>query len=690
MIKNYLRIAVRNILRKKVSSTINILGLAIGLATAIIIFLWVKHETSYAKCFDKHKLLYLVYCENTYPQGNKYSGVTSTALGPALKREFPEINNYARTSSRKWVIGKDDKRFAEVGTPVDSSFLSMFSLKFIKGDPQTAFSDIHNIILSSSLAEKIFGDEDPMNQIVRVEDWYDAKVTGVYEDFPEETHFYNNYEFFMPFEVFEEVYNWNTDEWGQQNYQTYVLLNSGNIDIGSLSDKIEGIKKKFYPESNTNIRIKPITAMHTEKLEGGGLITYIYVLSMVAAFIILIACINYINLSIAISTTRSKEIGMRKVVGADRKELIPQFLTESVLLTLVAVNFAVIIVQLSLPYINELIGKELKLVYSFSHILILLALGIIIGILAGIYPAIIQSSFNAISCMKGSIKSKTGQLVFRKILVVFQFFLSVAVIIVTFTINRQINYAMNKDLGYHKEDIICMSISNEMGRNYETLTAELLASPYVLNVCPSNTTMDSRESSIGGNSVNWDGKEPGHVIPTFGLMGVWFDFDTMYDLKITEGRFFDPELRTDFGESCLVNETAVKDMGLENPIGVTMSVGDAERKIIGVVKDFHYTSIHGRIEPLCMLLGWAVDMLCIRLHPDQWDEALSFVTSKFEEIVPNEQFNFEVLEQNVSDLYAEETRVKKIMNISSVLAILISGMGLFGLSSFLIERRLKR
>ncbi len=689
MIKNYLIIAIRNILRKKVSSIINILGLAIGLATAIIIFLWVKHETSYAKCFDKHDVIYLAYGEYIYPNGNKYSGVTSTALGPALEKEFPEIINYARTSSRKWVIGTETKRFSEVGTPVDSSFFSMFSLKFIRGNHEDAFSDIHNIILSASLAEKIFGDDDPMNQIVKVEGWYDAKVTGVYEDFPEETHFYTNYEFFVPFEIFDEVYGWNTNEWGSQNYQTYVQLSLVKVDIESLGEKIAGIQQKHKPESNVTVRIKPITMMHLENLEGGGLITYIYILSMVAIFIIVIACINYLNLSIAISVTRSKEIGMRKVVGADRNQLILQFLTESVILALIAVNFAIIIVQLGLPYINEMLDKELRLNYTPVTIAALLGFGIITGILAGIYPAIIQSSFNTINCLKGSFKSRTGQLVFRRILVVFQFFLSVVVIILTFTINRQINYALNKDLGYHKDDIICMNGSNEMWQNYNTIVSELLASPYVLHVCPSNTTLDSWESSVSANCISWDGQESGHIIPTMGILGVWFDFDTMYHLKMVDGRFFSPEFTTDMMEACVINETAVKDMGLENPIGITIKAGDIERKVIGVVKDFHFTSLHERIEPLCILMRWGIDMICMRFHPEQWKEALLFVENKFKEIIPNESFTYEVLDQNVKDLYEEEARAKVIMNISSILVILISCMGLFGLSSFMIERRFK-
>lgn len=689
MIKNYLIIAIRNILRKKVSSIINILGLAIGLATAIIVFLWVKHETSYAKCFDKHEELYLAYCEYNFPSGNRYVGTTSTALGPALAREYPEIINFARTSSRKWVIGNENNRFSEVGTPADSSFLSMFSLDFIKGDRDNAFSDIHNIILSESLAKKIFGDEDPINKTVQVEDWYNAKVTGVYKDFPEETHFWTNFEFFMPFEIFDTVYGWNTNEWGSQNYQTYVQLSSKNVDINKLSEKIAGIKKKYNPETDAVIRIKPITMMHLENLGGGGLITYIYVLSAVAAFILLIACINYLNLSIAISTTRSREIGLRKVVGADRKKLIFQFLTESVLLAIIAVNFAVIIVQMSLPYINEMLGKELKLIYSFSSIAILLCFGVITGILAGIYPAVIQSSFNTINCLKGTFKTKTGQLVFRKVLVIVQFFLSIVVISMTFTINKQISFIINKDLGYHKDDIICMYISNEMGRNYRTIVSELLSSPYVLHVCPSNTTLDSWESSTSGKELNWTGKEDGYEVPVIGILGVWFDFDTMYNLKMVNGRFFSPDFATDINESCVINETAVKKMGLENPIGVKIKSDNMERTVIGVVNDFHFTSLHQEVEPLIILMRWGIDMLCIRLNPDHWNEGIQHIEVTMKKMIPNQSFTYDVLDQNLKDLYAEESRVKQIMNISSILAILISCMGLFGLSSFIIQRRYK-
>jgi len=666
---------------------INILGLAIGIAIAIIIYLWIQYETSYAKCFDKHKVLHLAYCEYIYPTGNKYSGVTTTALGPALTEQFPEIVNYARTSSRKWVVGTEKKRFSETGTPVDSSFFAMFSMKFVKGNPQEVFSDLHNIILSESLAKKIFGETNPINQTLRIEDWYDAKVTGVYEDFPTETHFYTNYEFFVPFEIFEEIYEWNTNEWGSQNYQTYIQLASNDIDIQSLKEKVAGIKKKNQPETDAKIKLKPITQMHLQNLEGGGLITYIYILSVVAVFILLIACINYLNLSTALSITRSREIGMRKVVGADKRKLIIQFLTESIMLALIAINFAVTIVQFSLPYINQELDKNLILNYTPSTITAMLAFGIVIGILAGIYPAMIQASFNTITCLKGTFRSKAGQLFFRKALVIFQFFLSILVILGTFTISKQINFIMNKDLGYHKENIICFGLSNGIQQNYRTIVPELLASPYVLNVCPSNTTLDSWESSVSANRISWEGQAPGHIIPTMGILGVWFDFDSMYNLKMVDGRFFSMEFLSDIKQSCVINETAVKDMGMENPIGKKVTAGDMEQTVIGVVKDFHFSSLHDRIEPLIIVFGWGVDMFCIRMHPEQEEEALAFIESKFKEIIPNEPFIYEYLNQNVKGLYAEEEKIHVIMYFSSILAIFISCLGLFGLSSFMVERR---
>lgn len=689
MIKNYITIAMRNILHKRVSSLINILGLATGIAVAIIIYLWIQYETGFSKGFDKHKVLYLAYCEYIYPTGNKYSGVTSTALGPALTEKFPEIVNFARTTSRKWVLGTETKRFSETGTPVDSSFFSMYSMKFVRGNPETAFSDMHSIVLSESLAYKIFGTEDPVNQTVRIEDWYDAVVTGVYEDFPKETHFWTNFEFLVPFGIIEEIYGWNTNEWGSQNYQTYVQLASEDVDIELLKEKIAGIKKDNQPETDAIVKLMPVTRMHLQNLEGGGLINFIYILSIIAVFIVLIACINYLNLAIAIAITRSREIGMRKVVGADRRKLIIQFLAESILIALIAVNFAIVLVQLSLPYLNQELDKNLVFHYNAFSISMLFGLGVVVGILAGIYPAMVQASFNTINCLKGTFRTKKGQLYFRKVLVVFQFFLSILVIFSTITISRQINFVMGKDLGYHKENIICTGLTSGVAQNYRAIVTELLASPYVLNVCPSNTTLDSWESSLSAKEITWDGQAPGHIIPTMGILGVWFDFDTMYNLQMADGRFFSPQFMTDIKEACVINQTAVSDMGLDNPIGTKITVGDMERKVIGVVKDFHYASLHDRIEPLFIVLGWGVDMLCVRMDARHEEEALTYIENKFKEIIPNEPFNYEYLEQNLDALYAEEDRMLKIMNLSSLLAIFISCLGLFGLSSFVVERKYK-
>ena len=689
MIKNYLIIALRNIVRKKVSSLINILGLATGIAIAILIYLWVQYETSFAKCFENHRSLYLAYCEYIYPTGNKYSGVTTTALGPALKAQFPEIVNYARTSSRKWTLGTNENRFSETGTPVDSSFFSMYSMKFVRGNPQKVFSDQHNIVLSESLATKIFGKNDPINQTLRIEDWYDAKVTGVYEDFPKETHFWTNYEFFVPFEIFEEIYGWNTNEWGGQNYQTYLQLASEDVDIEALKEKVANIKKQNQPETDAVINIKPITRMHLEELEGGGLITYIYILSFVGFFIILIACINYLNLATALAITRSREIGIRKVVGADKSKLVVQFLTESVLLAIIAINFAIIFVQLSLPYINQSLDKNLTFNYTPATLSILLVLAVTIGTLAGIYPAMIQASFNTIRCLRGSFSTKFSQLFFRKVLVIFQFVLSILVILVTLTISRQMNYIMKKDLGYHKENIICFNISSGIQKNYPTFVNELKSSPFVLNICPSNTTLDSWESSVSANRISWDGQVSGHIIPTMGILGVWFDFDTMYNLQMTDGRFFSREFQTDFRQACVINETAVKDMALEKPLGTKIVAGDIERTVIGIVKDFHFTSLHEKIESLIIVLGWGVDMFCIRMHPEHEEKALAYIERKFKEITPFEPFIYEHLEENVEELYAEEEKIRLIMNFSSFLAIFISCLGLFGLSSFLVARKYK-
>ena len=689
MVKNYIITAVRNILRNKIFSIVNILGLATGIAIAIIIFLWIQYETGYGKSFTNHKVLYLSYLEYNYPTGNKYSGVTSTALGPALKREFPEIINFARTTSRQWVIGTESKRFRSIGTPVDSSFFNMFSMRFILGDPQQIFKHINEIVISETLARKIFGEENPINQLITVEDWYKAKVTGVYEDFPENTHFYSNYDFFVPLEIINKVYGWDLESWDLCNYETFIQLNSERISISTLQEKIGGIIREHQPESDATVKIMPITKIHLQNPEGGGLIDYINIMLVVAVFILLIAFINYINLSTASSAIRSKEIGIRKAVGADRKQLILQFLSESLFISFISVLFAIPLVKLCLPYINDVLDIKITFTFTAQIITSLIGFGIITGIIAGIYPALILSKFNTILALKGAIKSKTGQLIFRRVLVVFQFFLSTIVIIGTITINKQIKYILKKDLGYHKENIICMDLSSSIANNYQTIVAELLASPYIQNVCPLNTTLDSWESSMRANTISWSGQNPGQIIPIIGIMGIGFNFKEMYELKIVEGRFFSREFQTDRENACIINETAVSDMGLSNPIGETIKVGDIERKIIGVVKDFHYTSLHERIEPLLIILGWAIDTYCLKLAGGHEKEAIDFTEAKLKEIIPGEPFEYEFLEQNVRGLYRDEERIKTIMQFSSVLAIFISCLGLFGLVLFVVERRTK-
>lgn len=676
-------------LKNKTFSLVNTLGLAIGFAIAITVFLWIQYETGYSKSFAKHKLLYRAHLEYNYPTGKKYSGVTSTALGIALKRQFPEIVNYARTTSRLCVIGNETKRFKTIGTPVDSTFFNMFSMEFILGDPSQLFKYDNEIVLSESMSNKIFGDTDPINQIIQIEDWYDAKVTGVYKDLPVNTHFRSTYDFFVPFSIIKDLYGWELESWDLRNYETFIQLGSEKCSVSILQEKIAGIAIEHQPELNATVKIMPITKIHLHDMDGSGLINYIYIIGAVGLFILLIAIINYINLSTAGSASRSKEIGVRKVVGADRKKLIVQFLSESVIISIIAVIIASVLVKACLPKINDFLDVNIQFDLNYVFIIPVIGFGIVTGVIAGLYPGFILAKFNTILALKGTLKSKSGHLNFRRALVVFQFFLAVFVITATATINKQIQYILNKDLGYQKENIICMNLSGGIAKNYRTLVNELLESPYILNVTPSNTTLDSWESSMSANNISWTGQNPGQIIPVIGVLGVGYDFKNLFELTITEGRFFSRDFKTDRDNACLINETAVKDMNLSNPIGKTIKVGDNERKVIGIVKDFNYSSLHEEIEPLCMLLGWAVDVFNIKIDNEHTAEAINFIESKLKEIVPSEPFEFEYLENNVSELYSDEVRIKRIMQLSSGLAVFISFMGLFGLVLFVVEQRTK-
>lgn len=685
MIKNYMKISLRNFNKFKFYSFINITGLAIAIACCLIIFLWIKGELDYDRFHENAENLYRVVQES--PQGGQifHISVTPSGLGPYLENQYPEIQHSARYIASRWTIGRENIFFRENGALVDDSFLEMFSIPMIEGSPQKALEVPHSIVISETMRTKYFAGEDPLGKTLRIGEGVDLTVSGVIHDIPDNTHML--FDFLIPFKLLGE-YGTNMKDWGNNNYTTYIQIEK-SASFQEVETKISGTIKEFVSRSSSTLYLQPLVDIHLHALGGGGAIIYLYIFSGMAVFILLIACINYMNLSTARSANRAKEVGIRQVVGASRTQLFKQFIGESILFSFFALIIGLILVHLFIPTFSRLTGKPLTMFYSLSLILVLFGLALITGVLSGVYPALVLSSFRAIHVLKGALKSKGGSVVFRRILVVTQFSLSIFLITGTLFVFRQMDFMMKKDLGYNKENIICLPMRGQLARKYDTFKAELLKNPSIISLARANTTPDIKQSSIAGYDFNWDGRQEDDSFSVMNVMGVDADYLNTFNMEMADGRFFSEKFQTDISESCVINETAVEAMDLESPLGKRVYWDDFKGKIIGVVKDFHFSSLHEEIEPLMMRMGWSLDNICIRIQSDNIPETIAFIKRTQKDVVPNETFEYEFLDTRLASRYRAEQRMEKILSFSTVFAIFISCLGLLGLASFTAEQRTK-
>jgi putative ABC transport system permease protein len=685
MFKNYMRITFRNLKKHKFYSFINITGLAIGIACCIIIFLWVQNELGYDRFHENAEELYRIVQES--PQGGRvlHISVTPSALGPLLKEQYPEIVHFARHTPTRWDIGRGDIHFRENVALVEDSFLQMFSFPLLEGTPQAALEDPYSIVISEEMREKFFPEEDPLGQTLRVGENLDLNVTGVMEDIPKDSHL--QFDCLVPFKLLGE-FGFDMKDWGNNNWWTYIQLTEG-ASSQELEAKISGIIQEHVPRSSSVLHLQPVVRIHLYALEGGGLITYIYIFSGMAIFILLIACINYMNLSTARSANRAREVGIRQVVGANRIQLIKQFMGESVFYAFIALIIGLTILHLLLPTFSQLAGKPLGMDYSISMILVLIGLTLFTGLLAGVYPAFVLSSFQAIGALKGALKSRGGRSLFRRILVVTQFSLSIFLIIGTLFVFRQINFMLNRELGYNKENIICMPMRSQLYRNYQVFKTKLLENPSIISMTRANTTPDIKQSSIADYGITWDGREEGDNFPGINIMGVDADYLKTLQIEMAKGRFFSEQIQTDSTDSWVINETAATAMGLESPLGIGVYWSEYKGKIIGVIKDFHFSSLHEGIEPLLMRMNWGVDNILVRIRSDNIPSTIGFMQKTLKDLFPYYAFEYKFLDARIENLYRTEQRMEKILTFSTIIAIFISCLGLLGLASFTAEQRTK-
>jgi len=696
MFRNYLKSGFRNLKRHKIYSFINIFGLAVGMACAIIILLWIQDELSYDRFHENANDIYRVVEKWQYSSGEMdYNRVTPGPLAPVLKADYPEIILSTRYfgSFEKWQLTYDEKSYLSPGGSVDNDFFSIFTFPFVKGNPQTAFPKPHSMVITEDLAKKLFGDDDPLGEIIHLEQ-RTFEITGILENIPRNSHL--RFDFLIPCEVFSSY----MEAWTNNNCYTYVLLQK-NQSHKKLSEKIAGVIQKNSPTSTETLYLQPLNQIHLYALEGGGLISYVYIFSALAFFILLIACINFMNLSTARSAKRFKEIGIKKVVGSSRLQLIKQFLSESTLFSLVAFACAVVLVELLLPVINSMLGMQLKMHFSGGLFLSLAGIAILTGILSGSYPAFFLSSFHPVAVLKGHLsltpfrqrgtrKDSSGfsrGSTFRRILVVTQFSLSILFIVCASVVYNQLHFIKKRELGFNKEHIVHLRMRGELRQKYEAIKNELLKNSNILNV-----TVTDRTPVMWSNStdeVNWEGKRADEKIG-IGVRMVDYDYLKTFQMEMAQGRFFSKEFPTDATEGYIVNEAAVKAMGMKSPLDKRFSMWERDGKIIGVIKDFHTESLHEEIEPFVLLIwpdwyGW----MSVKLKADNISGALGFLENKIKEFVPGYPLEYQFLDEEINNLYKTEQLTGKIIIYITLLALIISCLGLFGLASFTAEQRTK-
>jgi len=691
MLKNYLKIALRNIRRYKGYSFINIAGLAIGMACCILILLWVQDELSYDRFHENADYIYRVIQDINFADDSTTWAITQGPLGPSLKEDFPEIINATRITSRRFRLTYNDKSFDERPGMADGSILEMFSFPLIKGDPATALSDPNSIVMTEEMAEKYFGSEDPLGKTIKADNRWDFQVTGILKEVPHNSHL--QFDSLIPF-IFGRELNYTVDNWRNSQFRTYVQLQKG-IPAQEVIQKISGyLYEKPTLEKDARLNLQPLLRIHLysnyEFDTAHGDITYVTIFSIIAFFILLIACINFMNLATARSGNRAKEVGMRKVAGAHKTDIVRQFYGESIFLAFIALFVALTIVWLLLPTFNNLAAKELSMGVSGNLLVLLGLLGITLltGIISGSYPALFLSAFKPVKILKGSLRSGSKGSVFRKILVVFQFALTILLIICTIIIYNQLNYMRNMKLGYDKEFLIYKGMRGDVQAKFDSVKNELLQNPNILGVT-ATSSVPTYGYTFSNSLWRWEGQDPDEETL---MRAVFVDLDYFktFGMEIVEGRSYSKEFPTDATEAIMVNEEAVKAMGMESPIGRRLSIGTNNFKIIGVVKNYHFRSLRQEIDPLILIYSPGQSrVLFARLRSENIPKTIGYMEDIWKEFAPGHPFNYRFLDDALNNLYRSEQRIGTILKYFSILAIFISCLGLFGLASFMSEQRTK-
>lgn len=688
MFVNYLKIALRNILKQRGYSFINIFGLSVGLAAFILISLWIHHELSYDKHNRNFDRIYRFVQIQHYSTGPFTVSNMPSPLAADAKRDFPELEEVFRFYETSAIVSIDENRFSESVTTADSGLFRVFDFEVLHGALDHALTDGYTSVITRNAAEKIFGETDVVGKTIRINDLNDFRITAVIENPPSNSTFTND--IFIPFDYLQHMghslgqYGWNT-------YYIYALVVPGT-NIEQFNEKFRHYFRQVRNDETitTELFLFPLAKERLYYYDGTPTnMKNITMFAVIASFILLIACVNFMNLSTARASKRSREIGLRKVTGATRGQLIRQFLGESLVMTIISLAFALLLVQLLMPMFNDLTGKPLTL--NLFDPLLILSLAVIVlftGLIAGSYPALYLSALRPVLVMKGhGGVSSQNNIWFRRGLVVFQFVLSAGLIIGTMVIYSQLNFMLNKDLGMNKENVVYFTFRGDLNSRYDTFKGKLLQNPNVLGVsCASHLPF-----MIGSNSGGfmWDGRDTDDDV-LISIMSGDTDLPGLMKYELVSGRYFSEEFSTDTA-SVLINESAARVMGFDDPINKWISWGgEARFNIIGVVKDFHFQKLHREIDPLVIFnIPGQTHYVLVRINGFNNEETLAYIEETWNSFIPAFPFHARFLDHTYERFHISEARLSRIIRYFTILAIIISCLGLFGLAAFTAEQRTK-
>jgi putative ABC transport system permease protein len=707
MFNNYIKIIIRNFIRQKLFSVINIVGLSVGLACVILITLWIYDELSYDNFHEKADRIYRVVDSFQRSSGLQNLALSSAPFAPIMKQEFPEIEEAGRfMRPQRRMVEKNGIKFYEDDIIwADASIFKIFTLPLLSGNIKTVLLNPNEAVVAERIAKKYFGKNDPINEGIIV-DGNEYIISGVMKNMPSNSHF--NAEIFLSMVTLENIPRYQEQYftvWYKHEFYTYLLLREG-FDIKDLKEKLPG-----FVERNASVQVQRILGvtmktdlqslkrihLHSQRyleIKPNGDINYVIIFSTVAIFVLLIACFNYVNLSTALVSKRSKEVGLRKTVGACPNQLFIQTFSESFVFTFISSCLALLSVSILLPYFNNLSGKTFSQNFIFNPQILIIVFWVVItvSILSGSYPAFLLSKLKPANILKGSSPFSTKKQHFRKALVIFQFAISSVLIIFTFVVSEQIDFIKNKKLGFDKENVLVVPIRSKNVRdNYESIKSELVRNP---NIVSATVSIGVPGGIVAGDAIDFITPE-GQKKHTVRMYYTDHDFIKTMKIKIIKGRDFSKAMITDSENTIIVNEALVNMLQLENPLQTNFvwGAGNSDEKrgtIIGVAEDFQYMSLKSEINPVVIQIQPTNSQIfAIRVLPENIDETIKFIRDKWETLDPSHPFEYHFADESINKLYLAEEKMGKIMEYMSILAIFIAAMGLFGIASFMITKRVK-